>query len=170
MNLLKLSVFSVLILSSSLYAKDSAHIVTGSSQSSSNVSKNTTYDDGYDVDFSLSVGYDYAFTGGLQLGGTFGSSVYSGGSSWLISAGPGYNFSSDIENSFFAALKFGVVTYHIDSSMSDTTTYVSAEIAKRFKLMENVSYVPGIVVSKELGSNSNDPVFSIEYFRLSLVF
>jgi len=169
MRLFKLCLLS-LVLTSSAFAKDSAHIITGSTSSSISAAK-LDWSDSYDIDFSATLGYDYAFTGGFQLGGTAGVGIFSGGSSVALTVGPGYNFSpEDVENSFFTAIRFGVVNLHIDSETSVTDTFISAEIAKRFKVLENVSYVPGLQVTKEVGSDAADPTFNFDIFRVSLVF
>lgn len=169
MRLFKLCLLS-LVLASAAYAKDSAHIITGSTSSSVSASQ-PEWSDSYDIDFSATLGYDYAFTGGFQLGGTAGVGIFSGGSSGTLTIGPGYNFSpDDIENSFFTTIRFGVSNLHIDSETSVTDTFISAEFAKRFKVIENVSYVPGLLVTKELGPDAADPTFNFDIFRLSLVF
>lgn len=160
----------LLSLCSTAFAKDSAHILSGQTSSRVSASK-PVYDDRYDTDFGLGIGYDRAFSGGFQFGGTLGAALFSGGSLVTLNVGPGYNFSpEDVENSFYTAFRFGVQTLHINEDATDTDTFLTLEIAKRFKLMENVSYVPGVTVQKYLGSNAADPSFSLELFRLSLVF
>jgi hypothetical protein len=165
----KSSLIALALMSSAAFAKDSGHIITGSSSSSVNFSE-STYGNGYDTDFNLGVGYDYAFSGGLQVGGFLGSSIFSGGSVWSLSVGPTYNFNADIESSFYAGAKLGVISYHFDRRNSDEDTFAMVEFGKRFKLMENVSYSPAINVSKNLESNSADPSFSLALFQLSVIF
>lgn len=171
MNYLRIFFFSLAIFSTQAYSKESAHIVTGSSSSSLNIEKTSTFDDSYEANFGLNLGYDYAFAGGLQLGGNLGASIFSAGSVWALSFGPGYNFNTDVENSFFTSLKFGLISIHAtDLNVSDTDTLLMLDFGKRFKLMENVSYVPGVTVTKVLGKYSPDPTITLELFRLALVF
>ncbi len=169
MYYLKIFCLALTIFSTQAFSKEPVHIITGSSNSSLSFDK--TSSNAYDATFGLNFGYDRAFTSGLQFGGNFGIAVYSAGSVWSLAFGPGYNFNTDVENSFFSVLKFGFVSYHAtDSDVSDSDTFLVLEIGKRFKLMENVSFVPGIKLSKILGTYSPDPTLSIELFRLSLVF
>lgn len=171
MNWLKMSLLSLLMISGAALAKDTAHIISAQSSSSLLFSKTSSYSDDYEATFTLGTGYDYAFAGGFQLGATAAAAVYSGGSSFSLAVGPGYNFSSnDIENSFFVAFKGGFVTYHFDAQDSDTTAFLSLDMAKRFKIAENISYVPGLNVTKELGDDARDPSFSFEIVRFSLLF
>lgn len=157
-------------MSSSVFARSEGHIVSASSRSA--LDFNESYDnDGYDAVFSASLAYDYALPNGLQFGGGLGTVIDSGTSSWILGFGPGYNFSKDnIENSVFVAAKVGVVSTHYNENDTDTNAFISAEVGKRFKVLDNVSYVPGFYIQKVLGDNTPDPSFSFEILRLSLIF
>lgn len=170
MKFLKLCLLSLVLMSSSAFARSEGHIVSASSRSSLNFTKGA-YSDSYKADFSVVLGYDYALSNGLQFGGSFGSSIASGSSVFALGFGPGYNFSkNNIENSVFVDAKVGVVSAHYDGDGTDTNAFVSAEVGKRFKVLDNVSYVPGFYIEKILGTNTPAASFSFEILRLSLVF
>lgn len=171
MNYLRIFSLALVIFSAQAFSKESAHIITGSSSSSLSLDRTSSFDDSYEATFGLNLGYDYAFSGGIQLGGNLGASIYSAGSVWALTFGPGYNFNTDVENSFYTAFKFGLISFHAtDLNVSDTDTLLMLDFGKRFKLMENVSYVPGITLTKVLGTNAPDPTITFELFRLALVF
>lgn len=167
MKSLKILVLALLVSAVPAFAIEEGHIISGSSNSSVEFEK--VYGS-YDATFGLALGYDYAFKGGLQVGTLVGAAIFSGGSFLTLAAGPTYNFNADIENSFFAGAKVGFITAHFDAASSVTDTFMTADIGKRFKLMENVSYTPGVTVTKMLEENSADPSFSINLFRLSIIF
>lgn len=161
---------SALTFSVSKAHAEAAHILSGSTSSSLIASQSSPWSDDYEFTFGLGVGYDYAFDNGFQLGGIFGAQLFSGGSTFTVAAGPGYNFNKDIKNSFFVAFNFGVVTEHTDALSSETDTFITLGVGKRFSILENISYVPGLKIEKELKSNSNDPSFILEVVRFSILF
>jgi hypothetical protein len=162
---------TTLLMSAPKAHAEAAHILSASTSSSLLMTKDSSWSDDYNTYFSLDLGYDYAFDSGLQLGGTFGTQIYSGGSVFSIAMGPGYNFNKDIKNSFFVALNLGVITiHHSDYNSSDTSMYATFEAGKRFKILENVSYTPGLRVEKLLKSDSPDPTFSLDIVKFSLLF
>ncbi|MBC7539979.1 MAG: hypothetical protein H7281_14245 [Bacteriovorax sp.] len=169
MNFCKLCCLVFFLLSNAVFAKSEGHILSASTNSALEFNKGT-YSDSYNATFNLDVGYDYAFANGLQLGGNFETIIYSHSSVWKLGAGPAYNFNhKNIENSFFAGLKVGTISTHY-GSYTNISGFISIEGGKRFRLMENVSYVPGVIVEKILGSNTPDASFAFEFFRLSLIF
>jgi hypothetical protein len=169
MNILKSCCFFLLLISSSLYAKSEGHILSGSTMSSLRLSEDSWNHD-YEPTLYIGLGYDYAFTSGLQVGGNLSTFLYSGGSYWRLSIGPTYNFNKDeIENSLFAGVKGGV-NYSAYNGYSKTTSFARLEAGKRFKLFENVSYVPQVIVSKDLVENAPKADLSFEFFNFSILF
>lgn len=156
------------ILTVNSFAKSSAEIFTGSS--SANVIMTKTPYDNYKTRFNVVLGYDHAFSNGLQLGTNLSADFGTSYNSYSVLVGPAYNFNpEDIENSFYAGFKGGVIISNL-YGFSTTDAIISAEISKRFKLADRVSYVPGIEAAKVLGPNSNDPTIVFNIFRFSLLF
>lgn len=172
MKLFKILTLSLLISSFTALAAAHAdtHIVSGSASSSLLFSKSSAWSNDYEASFSIGTGYDYALTNGFQVGGLAGLQIFSGGTYMTLAVGPGFNFSSDIANSFFTALYFGYTRLHVNNSVSDDGTFLLLKAGKRFKLFENVSYVPGLSISKTLGANEPDPSFSLDIFNFSILF
>lgn len=168
----KLVILSLFIFSgiTATNAQANTHILTGSTSSSFLFDKSSSWSDDYDATFSLGVGYDYALTNGFQLGGQVGVNIFSGGSVMTLAIGPGYNFNTDIANSFFVSAKVGYSRVHIDAAMTDDDTFFLLKAGKRFKILENVSYVPGLQIQKVVGDNAPDPSFTIELFNFSILF
>jgi hypothetical protein len=168
MSILKLGFVLLLLTSGSVFARGEGHIITASSTKSSL----SFYKDGYNEvksSFDATAAYDYSFAQGLMLGADFGTSIYSNSSFWSLAIGPGYNFNKqDIENSYFATAKIGAASSHY-GSYSSTHALMTLKGGKRFKLMEHVSYVPGLSISKvfEIGS---DPTLTFEILRIAIIF
>lgn len=162
-------VLSLLLALSFQAAVADTHILSGSTSSAIVIDQYNASSD-YDTTLGLGVGYDYAMANGFQLGGTLSASLFDGGSIVGISAGPGYNFSSDIANSFFLAFNIGHRRLHIDSSITTDETFLSLRGAKRFKLTENVSFVPGVRAEKIIDDNAPDPSFIVDLFNFSILF
>jgi hypothetical protein len=157
-------------MSTSLYAKSEGHIVSASASNSSVIVYDSTNKGDYKAQFGLTTSYDHAFAHGFQFGGDFQTSFYSGGHSFTLVAGPGYNFTpNDIENSYFASIKFGVTSTKFDSE-TETNAVAVLTGAKRFKLMEHVSYVPGVRIQKIFGTDTPDPMFSFDLLKISIIF
>lgn len=167
--ILMLSFISVLGVTEAV--KADTHIVSGSATSSVLLSESSSsWSDSYEATFGLGVGYDYAFTNGFQLGGETSVGIYDGGSLISLAVGPGYNFNSDIANSFFVKINLGYTKMHIDSFIDSDNTFLTLQVAKRFKLNESISFVPGIQVLKVLETDSPKPSISIDLFNFSLLF
>lgn len=155
-------------LTTNSFAKSTAEIFTGSSNA--NVNMVQTGHEEYETRFNIDLGYDHAFSNGLQLGaevtGNFGSDF----NIFSLLVGPAYNFNSeDLENSFYIGAKGGFITATFEGT-SATDAIISAEISKRFKLADGISYVPGVNAAKVLGPNSNDPTIVFNLFKFSVLF
>ncbi|HAZ11241.1 MAG: hypothetical protein A2X86_08285 [Bdellovibrionales bacterium GWA2_49_15] len=151
------------------YAQNSGHIISGSSESS--LSFHQSDDNEPTRYFSLGTGYEYAFESGLQLGGSLFTSIWPGGYTESLSFGPGYNFNKeDLQNSFFGTIKYGVVILHNDSYSSQNLRFGTIELAKRFKIFENVSFIPGFEVSKWFSLNDSEPTWKINLLKISIFF
>jgi len=168
MNYLKLSFLFLILLSASVFAKSEGHIISASSTKSSL----SIFKDGFGEvrgSFDATAAYDYSFAQGLMLGADFGTSIYSNSSFWSLAVGPGYNFNKqDIENSYYVTAKGGAASSHY-GSYSTTYALLTLKGGKRFKLMEHVSYVPGVSISKAFLTGS-DPTLTFEIFRISIIF
>jgi hypothetical protein len=157
-----------MLLSASAFAKSEGHIITASSTKSSLSIFKDSYDE-VQGSFDATAAYDYSFAQGLMLGADFGTSIYSNSSFWSLAVGPGYNFNKqDIENSYYATAKVGAASSHY-GSYSTTYALVTLKGGKRFKLMEHVSYVPGVSISKVFVTGS-DPTLTFEIFRIAIIF
>jgi hypothetical protein len=165
-NLLFVLLFSLSL--NSAYAKDTAEIFTGSTSSSLIFTK-SNYSD-YKALFVADVGYDHAFSNGLQIGTNAGLSIESDFNTISLMVGPTYNFNNkDLENSFYAAFKFGVLLVNY-SGYHYSNAVISTAAGKRFKLAEGICYSPDISVEKVLGHNVDDPSISFNIVKFSLVF
>jgi len=158
---------TALFFSLNTFAKSSADIFTGGTSSSLLFSKDLN--NKYEASFNLAVGYDHAFNTGLQLGGSFSTTIFSSVTNSTLLIGPGYNFSpEDLGNSYYVELRAGVNGY----DFYGTTSYdaVGAVLfGKRFKLAENVSFSPSVSVT-HVFLDGNSPTFSVNIARFSLLF
>lgn len=151
-----------------VYAKNSADIFSGSTSSLFLFSQSASQS--YRTSFWAATAYDHAFSSGLQIGMTATASMQSESNIFSLTAGPAYNFNADdLENSFFVGIQGGGVSTNYTSYHS-FDSIVAAEIGKRFKLAEGICYSPGFSASKALGPNSNDPTYSINIFKFSVLF
>jgi hypothetical protein len=157
---------SLLLLSFNAF---STEIISGSTSSSLFLTHND-YSDKYEPTFVFHLGYDHVFTNGIQLGSDAVGSIYNNGSSYSLTVGPGYNFSpDDLLNSFYVLIKGGVVVNDLGGS-ADTNAVAFVEAGKRFKILDHVSYVPGISVYQDFGPNSADPTIKIIFAKFSFLF
>ena len=165
----KLLLILTIFCSTLTMAKNTGHIFTGSTSSSLMLSPRT-YQTGYDLDFVSYIGYGYAFTNGFQVNSSFSASIGSGMDAYALSIGPSYNFNGDeIENSFYIGLQAGaLVSSYSYSTYTDGVVYL--DFGKRFKLSENVSYSPSVSAVQVLGPGDNDPNFSVDLFKFSILF
>lgn len=166
---MKLGFLALIILFSltNAFAKNTADIISGGTSTSLVFTK---YTNSYEANFSGNVGYAHAFDNGLQLGSNGAFSIQSSFKSLLLTVGPTYNFkANDLENSFFAGLQAGVITYFYSGS-NTTNGVVAIEGGKHFKLIEGVTYSPSINVKKILGAYSPDPTISFNIFKFSIFF
>lgn len=169
MKSLKVMALLGLLAAGSAYANPK-HIITGSTSSSLIFAQTYSNSDDYEVTFNATAGYDYVLEKNLMAGAEANLSFFDGGSFVQLAVGPGYNFSNDIANSYYASLKVGFSSLHIDRADTETNAVILAEGGKRFKINESVSYAPSLRISKELGSDSRDPSFSVDILRFALLF
>jgi hypothetical protein len=155
------------LLTSTTFAKEGTHIITGSTSSSL-----FFFDAGdkYESSFILGGGYDYACESGLMLGTNAGLSIGSGYSTYNLLVGPGFNFNkSDVANSAFASVKAGVEINRF-YGLTSTDAVATLEVGKRFKLGDNVSYSPTISAHKMFSHNAADPTFALNLVKFSFQF
>lgn len=166
----KILLMLALLLSVNLYAKNSGHVLTGRSASEVMMVKSSSAKS-YDASFSTAVGYGYAFTNGFEFDSNFTLYIGSGSTKTIaLTIGPTMNFSpDDLENSFFMAIQGGVSNFSF-GSYSNTKALGYLEVAKRFKLIDGVSYNPGVEMTKYFDDASSDPVLSINLFKISVIF
>jgi hypothetical protein len=167
---MKIFLFTLMLLAlaTNSFARGTADIVTGAANANIYMAKDSA--DDYQTRFHVYGSYDRAFATGLQFGGALYADFGSNYSDYSLLVGPGYNFQhNDLENSFFVLARGGIV---ISKFLGHTSTNgaIHFEGAKRFKILDNVSYVPGIEISKTLGSNTADPTFAFNIFKFSIFF
>lgn len=158
-----LSVF----VATSAFAKND-DIITGSSNANLVLAQDSK--DDYKPTFNVAFGYDHVYAEGIQVGanlaGTFGDNY----SVFTALVGPGYNFSpNDIGNSYNVDVKVGFVRAEYGST-ENTDFAAVVQAGKRFKLAENVSYAPGLEVSKVFYDNAKDPAFTFNIFKFAFIF
>ncbi len=156
------------LLSTTAFAKSSGEIFTASSNSNLIFSQRNY--ENYKASFNATVGYDHAFSNGFELGGTFGLSVISHYSIYALTVGPTYNIQGkDIENSYYAGFKIGMQVENTYGYTYDNAIAI-VEGGKRFKIIEGITYSPGVTITQVFGANADDPTIAINIFKFSLVF
>lgn len=143
-------------------------VITGST--SANLVLAEDYKDDYKPTFNMAFGYDHVYAQGYSIGGTLEGSFGDDYSTFKALVGPGYNFTpNDVANSYNVDVKIGFIRSSIGNN-EDTEFAAAVQGGKRFKLAENVSYAPGVEVSKTFADDAKGATFTFNVFRFAFIF